>query len=48
MRWWKITSVIDYTHAVKFLTANVFFVLGVAILNYGTKLEAAISKSEEQ
>ena len=43
-QWWKEPTVIDFYQAIKGLTGLVFIVLGITILNYGTKLETAISQ----
>lgn len=42
--WWSEEVVINYEKAIKGLTGIVFMVLGITILNYGTKLETAISE----
>ncbi len=34
---------INYEKAIKALTGLIFMVLGISILNYGTKLESAIT-----
>ena len=38
----------NYEKATKALTGTVFLFLGISIMNYGTKLETAISKNNEQ
>jgi hypothetical protein len=43
--WWESTKVISFEKAVKALTGFIFLVLGLTALNYGTKLETAISES---
>ena len=45
---WESDLVKVYTHSVKSLSGAMFGVLCIAILNYGTKLETAISNSQEQ
>ena len=39
---------INYEKATKALTGFVFTILGLSIMNYGTKLETVISKNNEQ
>jgi hypothetical protein len=41
--WWSCTGYAHYMMAMKGLTGIIFTVLGLAVLNYGTKLETAIS-----
>ena len=44
--WWEGNdAVIGLQQSFKGLTGIIFFVLAIAILNYGTKLETAISQS---
>jgi hypothetical protein len=38
---------INYEKATKALTGFVFTILGLSIMNYGTKLETVISKNNE-
>ena len=38
---------INYEKATKALTGSVFTVLGLSILNYGTKLETVISNNND-
>ena len=42
---WKSAKLMEYTTAIKGLTGLIFIVLGFTILNYGTKLETAVSNS---
>ena len=43
--WWDCKEYENYQKALKGLTGLIFIVLGISILNYGTKLETAISSS---
>jgi len=45
--WWNNGEMINYEKATKALTGSVFTVLGLSILNYGTKLETVISNNNE-
>jgi hypothetical protein len=45
--WWKNEEMINYEKAIKALTGFAFFVLGLSILNYGSKLETVISNNNE-
>ena len=40
--WWESSQYYNYTKSIKGLTGLVFMIMGIAILNYGTKLETAI------
>lgn len=42
---WKSKKLEEYTTAIKGLTGLIFMILGFAVLNYGTKLETAVSNS---
>jgi hypothetical protein len=48
LEWWTNDKVIEFYQAIKALTGLIFLVLGITILNYGTKLETAISNSAQQ
>eukprot|EP00347_Sterkiella_histriomuscorum_P007765 403347645 len=41
--WWEAQEYFDYSKSIKGLTGLIFMILGISILNYGTKLETAIS-----
>ncbi len=43
--WWEAKQYYNYTKSIKGLTGLIFMILGIAILNYGTKLETAVSNS---
>lgn len=43
--WWQSSIYKKYQKAIKGLTGLIFTVLGFTILNYGTKLETAVSAS---
>jgi len=45
--WWNNGEMINYEKATKALTGSVFMVLGLSVLNYGTKLETVISNNNE-
>jgi hypothetical protein len=45
--WWNNGEMMNYEKATKALTGTVFLFLGISIMNYGTKLETAISKNNE-
>lgn len=45
--WWNNGDMINYEKATKALTGFVFTILGLSIMNYGTKLETVISKNNE-
>lgn len=45
--WWSNIEMINYEKAIKALTGLIFMVLGISILNYGTKLESAITNNNE-
>jgi hypothetical protein len=45
--WWSYGEMINYEKANKALTGFVFTLLGLSILNYGTKLETVISNNNE-
>ncbi|MFS8160626.1 MAG: hypothetical protein ACMG6E_10580 [Candidatus Roizmanbacteria bacterium] len=43
--WWDQDSYTNYEKSMKALTGFIFLVLGLAVLNYGTKLETSVSNS---
>lgn len=45
MNWWENEPFKNYSKALKGLTGLTFMILGLTILNYGTKLETAVSSS---
>ena len=47
-KWYSNAEVVKYEKTLKALTGLIFMVLGLTILNYGTKLETAISNNLEQ
>lgn len=46
--WWEAHQYLSYTKSIKGLTGLIFVILGISILNYGTKLETAVSNSIAQ
>lgn len=48
LEWWKNDLVCEFNRAIKTLTGLIFFVLGLCILNYGTRLETAVSQSTSE
>jgi hypothetical protein len=43
LKYWENQGLIKYSEAVKALTGLIFLVQAIIILNYGTKLETALS-----
>ncbi|CDW80487.1 UNKNOWN [Stylonychia lemnae] len=43
--WWEANQYFNYSKSIKGLTGLIFMILGITILNYGTKLETAVSNS---